>query len=507
MPTLDSERVAETVRVANESPILSLPILRLRVPSRDTAQAAFACLLDRPIMESNPKPTSEPKPAGETPAERKPRLPREKPPDRGGKPRLLDTFDMPSGPKLRDLDKDIEAEMAAAMSEFSQSDMMTTEAKQPSVQPGKSAGNRKKGRVISTHGGDIFVEIPGGRSQGVLSSVQFPEGVPGIGDEVEVDIEGYDGANGLLRLTRVGAAQAVSDWSGVSLGMTVEVRVTGTNKGGLSVEVNGIRAFMPFREIDLYRVEQPEQFVNQRLVCEVIERNPEERNLVVSRRALMERERERQKEKFWSEVEVGQIRAGTVRNIKDFGVFVDLGGADGMIPASELAWGHVEKPEDVVKLNQKVEVKVTRIDHTARKIGLSLKALQSSPWDTIRDRIHVGSRVTGKVTRIAEFGAFVEVEPGVEGLVHISELGTNRVRRVRDVVQEGKEVEVQIVSIDVELKRIGLSLKAIAESARRAEDAAAIAEQRAREEAEEAAAPTAEPTKPRKRNFELRGGV
>jgi small subunit ribosomal protein S1 len=458
------------------------------------------------MIEPTQNPMPDAKPVAAPPEERKPRLPREKPQDRGGKPRLLDTFDMPSGPKLSDLDKDIEAEMAAAMSEFSEADMLAAEAK-PKGAEAKKTGNRKKGRVISTHGGDIFVEIPGGRSQGVLSVTQFAEGAPAIGAEVEVDIEGYDASNGLLRLTRVGAAQAVTDWSSVSQGMTVEARVTGTNKGGLSVEVNGIRAFMPFREIDLYRVEQPEQFVNQRLICEVIELNPEERNLVVSRRALMERERERQKEQFWAQVEVGQTRKGTVRNIKPFGVFVDLGGADGMIPASELTWGRVENPEDVVKLNQQVEVKVMRIDHAARKIGLSLKALATSPWDTIKDRLHAGSRVTGKVTRIAEFGAFVEVEPGVEGLIHISELGTNRVRRVRDVVQEGKEVEVQIVSIDVEQKRIGLSLKAIAESARRAEDAAALAEQKAREEAEEAAVASTEPPKPRKRNFELRGGV
>jgi small subunit ribosomal protein S1 len=438
----------------------------------------------------------------------KPGPPREKPVDRGGKPRVLDSFDLPSGPKLRDLDKDIEAEMAAAMSEFSDNDMLTGEQEQAkSAKAAKLAGNRKKGTVISIHGGDIFVEIPGGRSQGMLSSMQFPEGVPAIGNEVEVDIEGYDGSNGLLRLTRVGAAQAVSDWSSVSLGMTVEARVTGTNKGGLSVEVNGIRAFMPFREMDIYRVEQPEQFINQRLICQVIELDAQERNLVVSRRALMERERERLKEKFWSEIEVGQVRTGTVRNIKPFGVFVDLGGSDGMIPASELTWGRVENPESVVKVNQQVEVKVTRIDHAARKVGLSLKALGASPWDTIKDRVHVGSRLQGKVTRVAEFGAFVEIEPGIEGLIHISEMGTNRVRRVRDVLQEGKEVEVQVVSIDLEQKRIGLSLKAIAEAALHIENERALAEQKAREAADETQDADAPPAAPRKRNYELRGGV
>jgi small subunit ribosomal protein S1 len=461
-----------------------------------------------PPSTTAPAPTPSTQAAAPIAATFRPKPPREKPIDRGGKPRPLDTFDISSGPKLRDLDKDIEAELAAAMSEFSEKDVLADEAS-PSkgTMPAKTTGGRKKGRVISMHGNDVFVAVPGGRSEGVLSILQFPEGAPAIDSEVEVDIEGYDSANGLLKLTRLGQAQAVTNWSSVTLGMTVEARVIETNKGGLSVEVNGIRGFMPFRDIDLYRVEQPEQFVNQRLICEVIELNPEERNLVVSRRALMERERERLKEQFWGQIQVGDVRDGTVRGIKPFGVFVDLGGADGMIPASELSWGRVENPEDVVKLNQQVQVKVARIDFTTRKIGLSLKALAASPWDTLQQRLFVGSRIQGKVTRVAEFGAFVEVEPGVEGLIHISELGLNRVRRVRDVLQEGKEVEVQVVQIDLEQKRIGLSLKAIVEATRKAENDAAMAEQKAREEAAEAAAENARPEKPRKRNYELKGGI
>ncbi len=464
-------------------------------PAPETPPAAEAPKTAAPAGKPGPGPREH----------RRPKPPREKPRDRGGAPMLLDTMDFPSGPKLSDLDKDIEAELAAAMGDFSESDVMATEEKPQA--PAKQTGNRKQGRVISIHGGDIFIEVPGGRSQGILSITQFGETPPKIGDLIEVDYQGYDAANGLMKFSRVGAAQAVTDWSSVALGMTVEARVTATNKGGLSVEVNGIRGFMPFREIDLYRVEQPEQFINQKLICEVIELHPEERNLVVSRRALMERERERQKEAFWANVEVGQVRKGVVRNIKPFGVFVDLGGADGMIPASELTWGRVDNPEDVVKLNQQVEVKITRIDHAARKISLSLKQLAASPWDTLGERLHVGSRVQGKVTRTAEFGAFVEIEPGIEGLIHISEMGTNRIRRVRDVLQEGKEVEVQIVSIDREQKRIGLSLKAIAEAARHAEDAAAMAEQKAREAATEAEAANAPRPKERKRNYELRGGV
>src|SRR5262249_35196815 len=161
------------------------------------------------------------------------------------------------------------------------------------------------------------------------------EGVPPPGTEVEVTIEGYDEANGLLLLTRKGAA-VHADWSTVQIGMTVEARVTGTNKGGLAVDVNGIRGFMPISQIDLFRVEHPEEYVNQRLRCMVAEVNPEERNLVVSRRALLEREREEAREKLWAELAEGQVRQGVVRSVKDFGAFVDIGGVDGLVHVSEM---------------------------------------------------------------------------------------------------------------------------------------------------------------------------
>jgi small subunit ribosomal protein S1 len=386
--------------------------------------------------------------------------------------------------------------MEAAMAEFSDKDLASEEkGRRPAGKPGE----RKKGRVLSIHGDDVFVDVPGGRSQGFMSLQQF-EKLPAIGEVVEFDIEGFDSANGLLRLTRKGAAVQV-DWSSVQIGQTVEARVTATNKGGLAVEVNGIRGFLPISQIDMYRVENPEQFINQRLICLITEVDPSERNLVVSRRALLEKEREREREKFWAEVQEGQILTGIVRSIKEFGVFVDLGGADGLIPISEMAWARVGKPEDLVKLGQKVHVKVMRLDPAARRISLSLKQLATSPWDTFADRHHTGERITGKVTRIAEFGAFVEIEPGIEGLIHISELGTNRVRRVRDVVQEGQEVEAQIVSIDLRQRRVGLSLKAIADAASRAETDEALAEMAAREEARE------DDKTPRKRNYDLRGGV
>src|SRR5204863_2189674 len=216
---------------------------------------------------------------------------------------------------------------------------------------------RKKGTVLAVHGQDVFVEVPGGRSQGVLPVLQFPEGTPKPGTVVDVSIEGYDRANGLLILTRLGAA-VVANWSSIAQGMTVEARVTETNKGGLAVDVNGIRGFMPVSQIDLYRVENAEQFVNQRLLCLVTEVNPEERNLVVSRRALLEKEREENREKLWQEIAEGQVREGVVRSIREFGAFVDLGGVDGLLHISEMSWTRIKDPSSVVHAGQSSKLRV-----------------------------------------------------------------------------------------------------------------------------------------------------
>src|SRR5262249_38018404 len=200
----------------------------------------------------------------------------------------------------------------------------------------------------SVHGPDVFVDVPGGRTQGVLPLLQFPEGPPAPGTEVEIDIEGYDNANGLLLLTRKGAVQD-ANWESVAVGMIVEARVTATNKGGLAVEVNGIRGFMPISQIDMYRVENAEQYVNQRLTWMIAEVDPAERTLVVSRRALLEREREEQREKLWQELAEGQVRNGIVRSVRDFGAFVDLGGADGLLHVSEMSWQRVQDPSTIVQ--------------------------------------------------------------------------------------------------------------------------------------------------------------
>ncbi len=397
-------------------------------------------------------------------------------------------------PRLKDLDREIEDELQAAMGGLSDKEMYGDPARRGGKQPAAPPGP-KKGRIHSVRGHDVFVDVPGGRSQGVLTTDQFPEGVPAVGSEVEFHIEGYDHANGLLILNREGAAQH-ADWSTVAVNMIVEARVTGTNKGGLEVDVNGIRGFLPISQLELLRVERPEEYVNQRLKCLVAEVNPEERNLVVSRRALLEREREEAREKTWAELAEGQVREGIVRNVKDFGAFVDLGGVDGLVPIREMSWTRVQDATQVVQPGQKVKVVVLKIDRETRKISLGMRQLTASPWDDVDAKYPLGQVVQGKVTRTMDFGAFVELEPAVEGLIHISELAPQRVRRVTDVVKPDQEVQVLVLDVNKAQRRIALSLK---QALARAAEAAKPAEEEEEDEVE------MKPQRPR--TTPLRGGV
>jgi len=395
--------------------------------------------------------------------------------------------------RLKGLDADIEKELEEAMGGLSEKEIYAAPAASPAASGDAGTDNkRKKGRVLAIHGPDVFVDVPGGRSQGVLPASQFPDGPPAIGAEVEIHIEGYDAANGLLLLARQGAAQT-ADWSSVAVGMIVEARGTETNKGGLAVDVTGIRGFMPISQIDLYRVEDTQQFVNQRLRCLVTEVNPSERNLVVSRRALLEKEREENREKLWQELAEGQVRDGVVRSIREFGAFVDLGGVDGLLHISEMSWTRIKDPSSVVHAGQTLKVVVLKIDRERRKVSLGLKQLTASPWDNIESKYPPNSLVKGKVTRLADFGAFVELEPGVEGLIHISELAPQRVRRVADIVQPEQEVQVMVLNVDPAQRRISLSLKAALSKEQ---------ESLAEETEPEGGAPSAKP-----RNLTLRGGI
>ncbi len=450
-----------------------------------------------PPQPGGPRPGVKPFPrSGE--GHRPPR--EEKPRNDGSAPIVLDRKDFTqSKPNKRQLDASIEAEMEAALAGLDFGKLDEQGSQKPAA---RTPGGKKKGTVVSIQGVDVFVDVPGGRGQGLLPLDQF-ETRPNIGDIVEFSIERYDAANGLVLLTREGSVQSVSDWSNISMNMIVLAKVTGMNKSksGMMIEVSGVKGFLPLSQLDLYRVESPEQFVGQQLKVQVIELDREERNLIVSRRSVQEREREEKREVLWATLQEGQTRVGIVRMIKPFGAFVDLDGADGLIPISELSWQRIGDPSEIVQLGQRVEVVVKRLDPATRRISLSLRQLLANPWDDFARTCRPGSRVNGKVTRLEDFGAFVELSPGIEGLIHISELSTERVRRVRDVVTEGQQVEVQVMNVDMEKKRIALSLKTI----QAGEEAVAIAATEAERVADVAIA--AERAATRSTNPNLRGGI
>jgi small subunit ribosomal protein S1 len=379
--------------------------------------------------------------------------------------RTTGSDDRPEVPLKRQWDADLEAELEATLAGF---DPKTFEVPRERPKKGdRSAVDRRDrgqearagtrtGKVIGVRGKSLFVDLAG-KSEGVIPLDQFEGEIPAPGATIEVIVDHFDAGEGIQHLRLKGAAIEAS-WENLRKGVIVEARGTKVVKGGLEVDVDGIRGFMPISQIDLSRVEDAAPFVNQKLKALVTEANPREKNLVVSRRELLEQERAEMREKTWASLDEGQVREGTVRSIRDFGAFVDLGGVDGLLPIGEMSWSRVQKVEELVRVGDKVQVKVIKIDPVARKLTLGLKQLTPSPWDRAEEKYPRGLMIKGKVTKLMEFGAFVELEPGVEGLIHVSELSPNRVRRVADIVQAGQEVEVRILKVEPEVKRIALSL-------------------------------------------------
>jgi len=369
----------------------------------------------------------------------------------------------------RHWDPDLDAELEAAMAGFDES---AFEVNNPGRLPreDRAGGQAPKGgrgqesrqgpqigKVISVRGKSVFVDL-GAKSEGVIPTDQFTGDLPQPGDSIEVRVDRFDTEEGILLLSLKGAAVEAS-WENLRKGLIVEAKVTKTNKGGLDVEVDGIRGFLPIGQIDINRVEDAAIYVNQKFRVVVTEANQREKNLVVSRRDLLEQDRAEQREQTWKTLEEGQVHDGVVRSIKDFGAFVDIGGVDGLIHVGDLAWGRVTNVGSVLKVGDEVQVKVLKIDRVTQKVGLGLKQLMPSPWDRVEEKYDRGMTLKGKVTRLMDFGAFVELEPGIEGLVHISELSPNRVRKASDIVKPEQEVEVRILKIEPDAKKISLSLK------------------------------------------------
>jgi small subunit ribosomal protein S1 len=243
-------------------------------------------------------------------------------------------------------------------------------------------------------------------------------------------------------------------------GEPVEGIVIEVVKGGLILDL-GVRGFLPASLVDIRRVQDLDEFMGQTLRCKVIELNRSRNNVVLSRRAVLEEERKEMRQAILDRLSPGDIVTGTISNIVDFGAFVDLDGIDGLIHISELSWSHVNHPSELLEIGQEVQVKVLDIDRDRQRISLGLKQTQSDPWQEVLDRHDQGDVIEGKVTKVVTFGAFIEIVPGVEGLVHISELAQHHVENPREIVSPGDEVKAKIIEMDADRRRLSLSLKRV----------------------------------------------
>ena len=341
-------------------------------------------------------------------------------------------------------------------------------------------GDIVKGQILTVADNQATVSIVGTGVEGVLTAQELTNDRDADinafvkpGDEMELLVikqivgKESEGANVyLLSLKRLAARKA---WEtlGAEEGEVVTVKVTSAVKGGLSVDYKGVRGFMPASMIDTFFVKDTKRFVGEDLEAKIVEVNPADRRLILSRRAVVEANRTELLKEALAQLNEGDIVEGTVARVTDFGAFVDLGGVDGLVHITELSHQRVKKASDVVKSGDKVNVKILKVDPEAGRVSLSLKAAQPGPYDDIEEKLPVGSVVEGTVKRVTDFGAFVEVLPGIEGLVHVSQISWTRVENPRDVLSNGQKVKVKILDIKPEQERISLSMKALEEAPER----------------------------------------
>lgn len=405
-------------------------------------------------------------------------------------------------PAVADLDSSLEEQISALQSEDT-SVPVAVGQEEPAAE-GESEGSVKavgsgskvKGTVQAIHGGEVFLDA-GLRQNVVLQITQFPEGKqPAVGDVLDVIIDAED-ADGLIK-GRIPRARhrASGNWEALAVGQVVDCMVTAVNKGGLQVSVSSLRGFLPASQVEIGFAGELEQYVGQKLTVQITEVNPKKRNLVVSRRALLQAERAEGEGAFWSQVEVGQDYSGTVKTLKDYGAFINIGPVDGFLHIGEISWARINHPRDVLSEGQQLEVKILKLDQDKKRISLGLKQMAQNPWANATEKYAKGNIVTGTVTRLAEFGAFIELETGLEGMVHISELAWRRVGSVGEILKVGDSREFQVVEVDPKRKRVSLSVKAME---KRPEPV------RTEKPQEEPEAPAEDPKKPR--NTNLRGGT
>ena len=324
-----------------------------------------------------------------------------------------------------------------------------------------------KGRVTSQVGDDFVVEL-GLKSEGILERSEFdePENVQ-IGDEVRVLLEDVEGDTGLVKISKR-KADRIINWESIMKtkkeGEPVSGKVTKKIKGGLLVDI-GVPVFLPASQVDIRRPGEISDWIGRNIDAVILKIDEERRNIVISRRKLIEQQREELKKKTLESLEIGTVRKGTVKNIADFGAFIDLGGIDGLLHITDMSWGRINHPTDMLKIDQEVEVKVLSIDKEKEKIALGLKQKDASPWENIELKYPVGSVHNANVVNIMSYGAFCKLEEGVEGLVHISEMSwTKRINHPSEVVAQDQAVQVKVLEINKEKQEISLGMKQVEEN-------------------------------------------
>lgn len=345
--------------------------------------------------------------------------------------------------------------------EESFSDLLSQYEKSHSRQD--DGGQRQlQGTVISISADSVFLDI-GFKVEGILPLTAFDGGAESIqpGDMFSVSIQGRN-EEGYYTLSRFKVAQP-KDWGALERAfaekLTISGIVTAAVKGGLSVDV-GVRAFMPASRSGARDATGMEDLIGQTIRCRILKLDVADEDVVVDRRTVLEEEERSAKDRRYAEVREGDVVQGVVRSITDYGAFVDIGGADGLLHVAEIAWGRVNKPADVLSVGQQIEAKVLKIDSEKQRIALGLKQLQPHPWEATAEKYKTGDRVRGVVTRVVEFGAFVELEPGIEGLIHISEMSwVKRVKKASDLLKPGETVDAVILAINTSERRIALGLK------------------------------------------------
>lgn len=348
------------------------------------------------------------------------------------------------------------------MGDLSPEDLARLSASPPQAAQPDERG-RIPGRIVRISENDVFVDI-GGKSEGVVPLDEFePDEPPAVDQTLSLIPHGFDRESGLMRLS-LREAIVEADLESLRIGDVVKARVTGSNIGGLELRVHGLRGFMPMSQVDLEQHDDFGSYIGRWLECEVIEVDRRGKNLVLSRRRLLERHREEERRQLRFQLAEGQVRKGVVRRLAEFGAFVDIGGIDGLLHVSDMSYGRVNDPKDVLKKGQEIEVKILKVDLVKDRISLGLKQLQTDPWTLVEGKYQVGNTVEGRIVKLMDFGAFCELEEGIEGLIPISEMSwTKRIAHPKDILQVNDRVRVAVLALDVAKRKVTLSLKALGE--------------------------------------------